>query len=72
MGLLRENQTDLVTKDYYHLYVGTLNYTLDVQISYCNLEGEKMVNYLIRFVYNSFVDWYNIGFFPFIRKSTLF
>ena len=45
MGLLRENQTDLVTKDYYHLYVGTLNYTLDVQISYYNLEGEKMVNY---------------------------
>ena len=42
MSLLCENQTDCVTKDYYHLYVCILNYILDVQISYYKLEEGKL------------------------------
>ena len=72
MSLLCKNQTDSVTKDYNFLYVSTLNYTLDVQISCYKLEGGKLVDNQIRFVYHFFVNWYNIGFFPFIRIYTLF
>ena len=39
-----QNQTDQVTKDYYHLIVYTLNYILDVQISYYKQAGGKQVD----------------------------
>ena len=41
MSLLCENQTDWVTDDY---YVCTLNYILDIKISYYKLERGKQVN----------------------------
>ena len=44
MSHMCENQTDWVTKDYYHLYVFTLDYILDVKISYYKLEQGKLVN----------------------------
>ena len=66
MSLLCKNGTDWMTKDYHHLYVCTLNYTLAIQISCYILEGGKQVDNWIGLAYHFFsVDRHNIGFFLF-------